>query len=727
MHRAAKSLVVTLAILGLSIPRWAEATGDSLIEAVQRQEVDTVRKLLDQGVDVNAKTHYGATALFFACDKATVELAKLLLEKGAEVDVTDTFYSATPLTWAIYNMRDSPAHREIVLLLLDEGPADAGAALGFGARHGDLELVKAALETGKVEPASIVSSLKAAETAGQQEIVDYLAERVPEELPAEPVEVSPQRLASYVGDYKNDDIGMTAKVFLEGEELKLQPAGQPALTLDATGPEAFTARESPGIDLTFRGRGGMVEGFLREEGGQERLFRRYDPEAPAAEPVEALPALPEPERRPPVPWPRFRGPAGSGIGDGQGAPSAWDGESGKHVRWKTPIPGLALSSPVIWGHRVFVTTAVPSGGDASLRTGLYGDVDSVEDDSLHTWKVYALNSETGEILWERTAAEGAPKVKRHLKASQANPTPATDGRHLVVQFASEGLYCYDIDGKLMWKKDLGVLSSGWFYDPTYEWGFSSSPVLFGDRVIIEVDIQKGSFIAAYDVTTGKELWKTQRAEIPSWGTPAVLASADEGGVDEIVTNGTTIRGYDAKTGQELWRLGPNSEITVASPVVADGVAYVTAGYPPVKPIYAVRPGGRGDLSLPEGASANEHVLWSQSRGGTYIPTPIIYRGILYLLQNNGRLAAYEAATGELLYRERVGKAESFSASPVAADGRLYFTTEEGTTYVVRAGRSYRLLGTNQLGEVVIATPAISDGLLVIRGQKHVWGLGRKAP
>jgi outer membrane protein assembly factor BamB len=210
------------------------------------------------------------------------------------------------------------------------------------------------------------------------------------------------------------------------------------------------------------------------------------------------------ERGPARPWPAFRGADRAGIGDGQGAPAAWDAPGGAGLAWKTPIPGLGLSSPVVWGDRVFVTTAVSDSGDDSIRTGVYGDVDSVEDRSHHAWKVYALDLGTGVVVWERVAAEGPPQVKRHLKSSHANPTPATDGERVVVSFGSEGLFCYGFDGRLLWRKDLGVLSSGWFYDPTYEWGFGSSPILHDGAVIVQVDVQQGSFIAALDAVTGRE-------------------------------------------------------------------------------------------------------------------------------------------------------------------------------------------------------------------------------
>ena len=370
---------------------------------------------------------------------------------------------------------------------------------------------------------------------------------------------------------------------------------------------------------------------------------------------------------------------------------------------------------------MYVATAVNSRAGDSFRTGLYGDVAPVEDLSPHTWKLHALDAASGAVVWERDVFTGAPRIKRHPKASQANSTPATDGRHVVAVFGTIGLVvCYDADGALLWKKDIGAIDSGWFFDPTYQWGHSSSPVIYEGTVIVQADQYKGSFLAAYDLETGREVWRTERDEISTWGTPTILRAGDR---DELVTNGTTIRGYDPKTGRLLWTLGPNSEITVGTPVAGSDLAYVTGGYPPVRPVYAIRPGGSGDLTLEAGKSSSDRVAWSDDREGTYIPTPILYRGRLYTCNNNGIVTAYDAATGERIYRARVGGGGAFSASPVAADGRLYFASEDGDVFVVRAGPTYEELAKIPMNETIIATPAISDGLIVIRTAGHVYGIG----
>ena len=722
--------------LSLAFPWVAGASGPSspdlsraLLAATQRQELGKVKELLEAGADVNAKSRYGATPLFFAADKGNLALVRLLLAAGAEVDVVDTFYQASPLSWATFKSEGSPRHKEVALVLLENGGGPPSEALSFGARVGDMDFVKAAVATDSVGAGDLRDALAQARSQGQEAVVEFLTPMVAALPPEEEREVkeSPEILEGRVGSYRNEEVGLGIRVFVEGQSLQAQADGQPVMSLRPEGKGVYSARSPAGVSLAFSGRGGLSERFVLTQGDHRLTFRRHEPETAAPTDGDSrqegeVVAASAP-RLPPLPWPSFRGRNASGIGDGQGIPFNWDGEKGTHVRWKTAIPGIALSSPVIWGDQVFVTSVVSEGGNDTFRTGLYGDVDSVEDDSLHRWRVYGLDKNSGAISWERLASSGKPKVKRHLKSSHANPTPVTDGEHLVVSFGSEGLFCYDLSGKLLWQKDLGTLSSGWFFDPTYEWGFASSPILHQGRVIVQVDIQEGSFVAAFAVATGKELWRTPREEIPSWGTPTVLPAAEPGGVDEVITNAPTVRGYDTATGRELWHLTPNSEVTVGTPVVADGIAYVTGGYPPARPVYAIKPGGRGDLTLPEGSLSSETILWSDARGGTYIPTPIAYRGILYLLHNNGRLTAYDARTGKLHYRTRVGRGNSFSGSPVAADGFLLLTTEEGRTYVVRAGTTYEEVGINELGEVVMTTPAISDGLFVVRGMEYLYGIG----
>jgi outer membrane protein assembly factor BamB len=422
-------------------------------------------------------------------------------------------------------------------------------------------------------------------------------------------------------------------------------------------------------------------------------------------------------------WPQFRGPGATGVAEGTARPVKWDASKSENVRWRTAIPGLSHASPVVWGNKVFVVSAVSSGKDET-RFGLFGDVAPVKDDPQHAWKVFALDKLTGKILWERTAYEGIPKIKRHPKSSHAASTPVTDGKYLIVNFGSEGLYAYDLNGKLLWKQDLGVLDAGWFYDVDYQWEYGSSPIIYKNMVIVQADIQKNSFIAAYDIKTGKQLWKTLREELPSWGTPTVYEGKTRA---ELITNGTkAIRGYDPATGKELWRLGPMSEITTPTPLVAHDLIFVTSGYPPVQPIYAIKPGGSGDLSLKDGKDSSEFIAWSKQRGGPYMPTPIVYGDLLYTCSNQGVLTAYNAKTGERVYQERLGgTGGAFTASPVASEGKIYLSSEDGDVFVVKAGPKYELLSKNPVGEVMMATPAISDGLLIVRTVSHLYAFGEK--
>ena len=702
---------------------------ETLWEAARQGDLATIERLVGEGLDFDAKTRYGATALSFACDKGHVDVARYLVDRGADVNVKDTFYESTPVGWATFN-----EHVEIIELLLANGATGADQVLSGGVRSNNKAIVAAALEGSDLTPEMVLQALaQARQTKGAEEIVTLL-ESVEIEIPQrEEIEIDASVLESYAGKYKNEEIALDVEIRVEDGRLVAEPTGQPLLNLRALSVSQFEVVEAPQIKVTFSGGDGPSEQVLVEQEGQTfALSRVVETAAPTAEPevvaetaktteAPAPPAMPI-ERLAPLNWPSFRGPHASGIADGQGAPTEWNVESGDNILWKTPIPGLANSSPIVWGNRVFVTTAISGDADDTFRTGLYGDVKSVDDLSEHTFKVYALDRKSGEILWERTAGTAAPGAKRHFKSTQANSTPVTDGKRVCALFGTIGLLaCYDVKGKPLWTADLGVLDAGWFYDPSYQWGHASSPVIHEGLVIVQADIYKGSFIAAWKLKNGKQAWKTPREDLPSWGTPTVYHGKER---DELITNGVTIRGYDPATGTELWALGPNSEVTVATPVVADDLFYVTGGYAPVQPIYAIRAGGNGDLSLPEDTASSEAVAWSHDRGGTYMPTPIVYGDTLYTCANDGRLTAYHAGTGERIYRQRVGGG-TYTASPIAADGKLYFTTEEGDVVVARAGPEYEELARNSMNEVCMSTPAISDGVMIVRTLKHVYGLGEQ--
>jgi outer membrane protein assembly factor BamB len=427
---------------------------------------------------------------------------------------------------------------------------------------------------------------------------------------------------------------------------------------------------------------------------------------------------------PDVHWPTFRGPNASGIAEGFSTATQWNVPGGENVKWKTPIPGLGHSSPVIWGNRLFVTTAISGQENPKLRVGLYGDIAPVQDDTSHKWIVYCLDKRTGKILWEQVAYTGVPKIKRHPKATHASCTPATDGEHLVAMFGSEGLYCYSMTGKLLWKKDLGVLDSGYYVSPAAQWEFGSSPVIFQDKIFLQCDVQKGSFVAAFSIKDGRELWRTPREEVPTWSSPTIVQS---GGRTLLLVNGYKhIGGYDATTGKEIWRLTGGGDIPVPTPIVAHDLVFITNAHGRLAPIYAIRLGAAGDISLAENTTSNKDVAWSVPRDGAYMITPLVYGDYLYSSKNNGVINCFEAKNGNRIYQERLGDGTTgFTASPVAADGKLYFSSEDGDIYVVKAGTKFELLAKNSMGEICMATPAISEGTLFFRTQSHVVGIAQK--
>jgi outer membrane protein assembly factor BamB len=416
-------------------------------------------------------------------------------------------------------------------------------------------------------------------------------------------------------------------------------------------------------------------------------------------------------------WPGFRGPHGLGyITEAKTAVSWNDTESPKNIKWKTPIPGLAHSSPVIWDNLLFVTTACSVTKDESLKVGLYGDIGEASDSTVHEFKVYYLDKNTGKILWEKVAHKGIPKSKRHTKASQANCTPATDGKYLVVSFGSEGLYCYDFKGNLVWKKELGLLNPGFYLVPGIEWGYSSSPVIFRNRIILQCDIPKTPFIVSLDLATGNEIWRTSRGdEVETYGTPAIYSG---NGTTQVVVNGFRhMGGYDFETGAEIWKLGNGGDIPTPTPVVSGDLIYMNSAHGKFSPIFAIRPEAKGDITLAADSTKNGYIPWSVKRGGAYMQTPLVYGDYLYNLQVNGQLTCYNAKTGELKYKQSLN--DAFSASGVAADGKIYFSSETGIIYVVMAGPFYELLAKNEMGEVCMATPAISGNTLFFRTQHTV--------
>lgn len=426
--------------------------------------------------------------------------------------------------------------------------------------------------------------------------------------------------------------------------------------------------------------------------------------------------------RPGVDWPQFRGIRASGIDDRHPVPSTWNLAKNQAIRWKTPIPGLGHSSPVIWGDTVFLTTSISGQKDAGLKVGYYGDIDPVVDDTPHEWRVYALDKKTGKVRWHRSVLTAVPKIKRHMKSTHANSTLATDGERIVAFFGSEGLYAFDMRGTPIWKKDLGVLDAGYYVAPAAQWETGSSPILHDGIVIVQADVQKDSFIAAFDAKDGRELWRKTRDDVPTWSTPNIH---EVNGRTQILVNGMRhVGAYDFKTGEEIWKLSGGGDIPVPTPVVSDGLIYVTNWHGLMAPVYAIKDTASGDVSLKDGASKNAAVAWSYPRGGGYLATPLVYRGLLYVVTYNGILTAYDAGTGEKQFTQRLADGTTaFSSSPVASDGKVYFASEDGRVFVLKAGRTYEPVATNEMDESTLSTPALSEGMMFWRTQGQVIAIG----
>jgi outer membrane protein assembly factor BamB len=711
MRRNPLTVASALLSLCLGAPVSAADLNEQLWEASRKGDAKAVQGLIARGADVNAKTHYGANALWFAASKGQAEIVKILLKHKADPNNIDIVWGSTPISWSV-----GAGKVDMVRMLLEAG-ADPDASLMDALSSQDPKMIRAVVASAKVETETLGAALFFTPTS-KTEITKALTEAGAKPLPPASADELKEWKA-YEGDYETHN-GMKLTVTIRDGQMTTKSGYGDQFVLKATGADVFRAIGYKHISILFDRDSGQVIRARRRRAGYELPFDR-----PASRRIADTAPTTTAEDTGMVasarPWPSFRGPGASGVADGQHPPIHWEVKTGRNVRWKTPIPGLAHSSPVVWGQRLFVTTAVSSDPKSEFKAGnLGGSGASAQDVSRHSWRIYCLDNSDGKILWEKTAIEGVPRFKRHVKASHANCTPATDGKHLVAYFASEGLYCYDYDGNLLWKQSLGAVDAGAFSDPDIQWGAASSPIIYKNRVIIQCDRSKDSFITAYDLGTGKQLWSTPRDELPGWATPTIVEGPTR---VELVTNGTKYaRGYDPLTGKELWRLGPNSEITVPTPIAAQGLIFIASGYHPIQPIHAVHPGASGDISPKADGSVGAYVEWTKNRGGPYQPTPIAYGAYLYACANSGMLACFEARTGKLLYKNRLGG--NYSASPVASDGRIYFPSEEGDIRVVRVGPEYQALAVNKMDDPCMATPAISDGMMFVRTQHFVYGIGR---
>jgi outer membrane protein assembly factor BamB len=423
-------------------------------------------------------------------------------------------------------------------------------------------------------------------------------------------------------------------------------------------------------------------------------------------------ALPAPAQDTSTNWPSFRGPGASGLAHAN-LPAHWDVAKNENIKWKTPIPGLGHGGPIVWQNRIYLVTAA-SPDPQPVKTGVFGDIAPVENEKPFEWKVLCLDLQTGAIQWQRTATQGPAKIKRHPKSSHANSTPATDGSHVVAFFGAEGLYCFDTDGKELWHRDLGPLDSGFYRVPPAQWEFGSSPVIADGKVIVQCDVQKNSFLAAFSIEDGKELWRTPRDEVPTWCTPTILRP--EGKPAQVICNGYNhVAAYDLATGNQIWTLKMPGDIPIPAPVAANGLIFLTTAHGGPSGIFAVRQSATGDISLPKGTFSSDNIAWSTNHGGSYIPTPIVLDNILYCCNWPGVLTTFDAPTGKELYHTRLeGSEAGFTASPVATPDKIFLTSEEGLVHVLQPGPEFKLLATNTLGAKCLATPAIAANTLLFR-------------
>jgi len=418
-------------------------------------------------------------------------------------------------------------------------------------------------------------------------------------------------------------------------------------------------------------------------------------------------------RLPAAQWPQYRGPGAGGVDESQALPVAWNVESGQNIRWQTPVPGLAHASPIVWGDRVYVATAVKLSGEAELKVGLYGDVTPVQESESCQWRLLALDTASGKIVWNVLGCEGVPRVKRHPKATHCNSTPATDGQRIVALFGSEGLFCFDREGKQVWKADLGPMAAGWYTMPSAQFGFGSSPIIHEGKVIVLCDVLTNSFLAAFDLANGRESWRTARQDVPTWGTPTVVEAA---GRKQIAVNGWHYTGgYDLATGRNLWRLSGGGDVPVPTPVFAHGLIYLTSAHGRFAPLRAVRAEAAGDVTPADPGQTNAAIAWAYARKGNYMQTPIVVGDRLFACNDYGALTCFDARTGAIRFTERLtASGQGFTASPVSDGRHLYFTSEMGVVFVVAAADKFSVAATNELHETCLSTPAIADGSLFFR-------------
>ena len=461
--------------------------------------------------------------------------------------------------------------------------------------------------------------------------------------------------------------------------------------------------------------------------------------------AETAPAADATAEVSPVNWPQFRGPGALPVSSNDALPMTWS--KTENVEWVADVPGVGWSSPIVWGGKVFVTTAVAAGAmkepslgvdfsneyiaqmskegvpDAEIEKRIYERDMEMPDEVTLSYRLLCLDVETGKTAWEREFHSGHPPVGRHRKNSFTSETPVTDGKAIYVYVAHLGLWAYDFDGKPLWHTPLQA------YKVYLDFGGGTSPALGKDRLFIVNDNEESSFVAAFDTATGKQVWRTERKgagqRLSGWASPFVWSNELR---SELVTMlpGFAVS-YDVDSGKELWRLPIGTSSTIPSPFAWEGNVYLSAGVSaePVHPVAVIRPGASGEIALPVEGKASDAMLWYDAKaGGSYLPTPLIYDGRLYVLSDRGILAVHDARTGKEIYKSRVHReARNFTASPWAYNGSIFMINEEGTTFVIAAGDQLELQGINRLDdEFVEATPALSGDRLLVRTQKKLYSI-----
>jgi outer membrane protein assembly factor BamB len=421
-------------------------------------------------------------------------------------------------------------------------------------------------------------------------------------------------------------------------------------------------------------------------------------------------------------WPQFRGPGARSVADGATFPDRWS--TTENVAWKTDLPGRGWSSPVVARGRILLTTVVNRGESEPPKKGLYLGGDRPQPPrSVHEWWVYCLELDSGNIRWREKVHEGTPPSAIHVKNSYASETPVTDGECVYAYFGNVGVFAFDLDGKPLWQKRFEPRAT------RLGWGTAASPVLHGDRLYLVNDNEEQSWLLALDKRTGRQVWRVAREERSNWSTPFVWENSKR---VELVTPGTgRVRAYDLE-GKELWSLRGMSGITIATPFAEGDLLYLSSGFvgSRLRPIYAVRPGATGDISLAPGETSGPFIAWCNWRAAPYNPSTLVYRGTLYVLLDRGMLSAYDAKTGKTLFeRERIPQGGGFTASPWAARGRLFCLNEDGVTFVFRASDKLDWLHTNRLADddMGMATPAIVGNRLLIRTSARLYCIARTAP